>query len=516
MNSIFNSVVALSIFLSIVYSKDLSNKEFMPTTPVLKSDIGLLSVNVPPVSMREQYWLHSHAFPIKCLHESISPNLLVLSLEMNFSTTAIMKMISSINITVLSDDGQQRILGPIRAVNSTYKIFLDHLLEVRSRYHAISGKPLELWGLLKEGRCDQGATNDIEDDIVSTSAGGKDRERRDINSILDPKKHNVFNIEGTGHTFVFNHGSPPADNHTSIGKFDVVDVNLRSDSPSNGVPPTNTFKLSEGRIFSRLQNQAMGASESIPPSCIVSPENRLKYLTCVSDYNRPEATCYSKYMQCTPNYMRKRRGLLNFLGDMQNSLFGVATEEQVKKLHDIVNDVSNISLANAESIEILRNSTLSISQHTMDALDHLSTSIYSELDKLTASIHTWSTGLEDNVRRMMENSQEGAFISSLSTSTATIHTYIHILTRMLTTLDQIERYYVKLSELASHRIISPSLVTPRYLSKLWNKVNSVLDDGLELPGTIFKVELAQNSIFQIYSTNTHMKICYFGSQELCQ
>lgn len=167
--------------------------------------------------------------------------------------------------------------------------------------------------------------------------------------------------------------------------------------------------------------------------CIVSTENRFKYLTCVNDYNRAESVCYNKYMICINSNMRKRRGLLNFLGDLQNSLFGVATEDQVKKLHDIVNDVSNISLANAESIEILRNSTLSVSQHTMDALDHLSTNIYGELDKLTSSIHTWSTGLEDNVRRMMANSQEGAFLSSLSTSTATIHTYIHILTRMLST-----------------------------------------------------------------------------------
>lgn len=219
--------VVLGVIVTCGLTLDLTNKVFSPTTPVLKSDLGLLSVNVPPVFMREQYWLHRHAFPIKCIHESISPNLLVLASEMNYSTNAIMKMVSGINITMLTDDGQQRILGPMRALNSTYKIFLDHLNEVRTRYITLSSKPLELWGLLKEGRCSQGKKTDIEDDIINTVAREKERMKRDVNSIIDPKKHNVFNIEGSGHTFVFNHGSPPADNRTSVGKFDVLDVNLK-------------------------------------------------------------------------------------------------------------------------------------------------------------------------------------------------------------------------------------------------------------------------------------------------
>lgn len=41
---------------------------------------------------------------------------------------------------------------------------------------------------------------------------------------------------------------------------------------------------------------------------------------------------------------------------------------------------------------------------------------------------------------------------------------------------------------------------------MWEKVNTVLEDGLELPKTTFKLELAQSNIFQIYATTTHIVV----------
>ncbi len=502
--AVYIGILSINGFISCVEGSNLYDQSFIPLDPILKSDIGLLSVNIPPVYIKEKYWLHTIGIEMPCLDDAIKPNLMIITSEMNYSTTALLQMTKNIDFTKITPESQGRLVGPLNSFNQSYNIFLEILQKVRSKYIDISHKHVKLWGLLDRSRCNYKPYNDILEDTKISIEKQLIRNKRDDNNALDPTKHNVINIEGSGHTFIFHHGQSPILSQTPSNVVDNDAELLLGSNTDHLAKKVSESILKDGQMFAKYQDHLLKPEALLKSTCNVNPIKRIKYIRCVVEHSIDESLCSNKYLVCDPQNKRRKRGLFNFLGDVQNSLFGVATDDQLGKLHTIVDDVGNISKLNSQEIVVLRNNTISLSVNMMASMSNLSTNIYSELTSLTNKIQSWATNIEDNVKALDIHVQESAVISTLATATLTLHTYIHLLNDMSIHLNLFGKHYEHLMNIVNHKSFSLSMLPFAHLSDLWKTIDHSLDKHLTIIDNNDRLHTLESNIFQIYTTQTHM------------
>lgn len=494
--------VIMTMIGVLCHADSLNDQSFVPASPVLRSDVGLLSVNVQPVFIREKYWLHSVAFHMPCVDDVIKPGIIAMTNDMNYSTVSIMKMAHGIDLVSLHLESKERIIGPIKSLNQTHRIFLEKLRSVRKLYFEVMGSPVHLWGILSPTRCSVKNDNDIGEDAYHEAHNNSKRAKRELPLDRGGDKHNIINIEGSGHTFIFNHEGTKAHDPP----LDVAALSIPLGSQDPVVDTLTTPTKGEGQMFMRISKIAQQEKEIDPQSCQITQNQRLKYLKCYFYQGNDESTCYTKHLKCNSSYSRSKRGLFDFIGDIQNKLFGIATDQQLKKLHTIMTDLNAEIAANSNEIKLLRNSTMTLSTLTSNALTNISQSVYAELDGLTSSLHTWAIGIEANIKRSEETNQETHLAISLTTSSITLHSYIHILNNIYTSLTDVRDYYSTLHTLVTSKEFPAMLSQEKYLDSLWGKITSSIPDYLSIPNALTKTKILQSNIYQMYATDNHLVI----------
>ncbi|QPB73964.1 glycoprotein [hymenopteran chu-related virus 123] len=483
----------------------LGDSSFEPLTPKLRSDIGLLSVNIPPGQIREKYWLHNLIVDLPCIDEAVTPNILVVASEMNMSASAIMKPIVSVNFTQTHKKTEYRIQGPLKTLKMTYNIFKKLIVTVVKRYKLMNTGPATLWGLLDKTRCMNGQVNDVLEDTQKTMNHEEKRIRRDVSKRYEPDKANILNIAGTGHTFNF---------HQARNDGTTSPLNLSDHFTRHVIPRINTLdrdvivdrpQLPEGRIFSE---NIVQDTMTYDQQCGITIADRLSYVTCVLLYPDKERMCYENKLKChrINTSVREKRGLFDFIGDIQNKLYGVATEKQLKNVHKLINDVHNESLRNSQEIQLIRNNTMTLNNHLVNGLEHLSQNLYHEISKLSHSIQVWANGVDENLYSITAEMQEISMISLIHTATLTLNAYVHILRDMVNALDTLTAHYQDALTSISHHTISARFINDDLLTELWNKISTNTISNLEIAKSPTKQALLTSSIFSTYTTRTKLVI----------
>lgn len=498
------TLMMLLLILSITHIYTF-NINFEPLTPKLRADIGLLSVNIPPGQLREKYWLHNLIIDLPCIDDVVTPNILVVASEMNMSASAIVKPIMSVNLTLAHKKTEFRLQGPLKALKVTHNVFKKLLISVVRRYNYINSGPVTLWGILDRNRCVGEKTNDVLEDTKETMIDEGDRARRDTSRKLDVDRVNILNIEGTGHTFNFHQARAEDSNPTLklsnhftnqiVPRLNVLDRDVTIDGS----------QLPEGRVFSeRIVQDTMRYDQQ----CGITLMDRVSYITCVLQHPEKEALCYKDKLKCHGNEptSRERRGLIDFLGDIQNKLYGVATEKQLKNVHDLINDVHNESLRNSQEIQLIRNNTMTLNNNIVKGLEHLSQNLYQEISKLSHSIQLWANSVDDNLQTINAEMQEINTISMIHTATLTINAYAHILRDMINALDTLTSHYQDALTGISHHTIPPRFLKEDLLSELWMKISANIMSNLQIAESDTKLALLTSSIFSTYTTRTKLII----------
>ena len=492
-------------FLLFIMHKNAYCVVFEPLTPKLRADIGLLSVNIQPGQLREKYWLHNLIVDLPCVDEIMTPNILMVASELNMSASAIMKPIVSINLNMTHMKTEFRLSGPMKSLKVGFNVFKKQISTLVRQYNLMKSGPSILWGMLDNNRCVGIKSNDILEDTEKTMSHEGERRRRDIGKRADTDRANILNIAGTGHTFNFHQAKPEETSPT---------LNLSHHFTNRIIPRLNNLdrevvvdgiQLPEGRIFAE---NIMQDTMTHDQQCGITLADRLNYITCVLQYPERESMCYKNKLKCskTKSAIREKRGLFDFLGDIQNKLYGVATESQVKTVHDLINDVQNESLRNSQEIQLLRNSTMTMNNHLVKGLEHLSQTLYNEVGKLSHSIQIWANGVDDSLHTLNADLQEIHMVSMIHTATLTLNAYTHILHDMITALEKLTAHYQDILISISQHTIPPRFLKDNLLSQLWKTISANTMTGLQIAESDTKLALLISSIFSAYTTRTKLVI----------
>nr|BDG58442.1 glycoprotein [Chuviridae sp.] len=478
---------------------------FDPLTPKLRADVGLLSVNIPPGQLREKYWLHNIIVDLPCIDEVVTPSIPVIVSEMNMSASAIMHSIDSVNLTTAHEGTEYRVQGSLKALRITFNLFHKLIKTVRKKYNRVNSGPATLWGILNKKRCSNNNNNDVLVNTKGTIGRERYRVRRDTSRRSNPDGANTFNLAGTGHTLNY-HQETPDDTPTTLNLYHrLTNRTISGLNTLDREVEVDGRQLPEGRIASeKIVQDAMAYDQQ----CEITLDDRLAYITCVLKQPEKESLCYKSKLKCNKSgsLPRGKRGAFDFLGDIQNKLYGVATDAQLKAVHYLLNDMHNESIRNSQEIQLIRNETMTLNNYLVKGLTHLSRHLYDEISNLSHSVQVWANNVDDNLHSVNVDMQEINQVSMIHTATLTINVYSHILHSMVSALDAVTNHYQDTMASISQHTISPRFFSDDLLSQLWKTISTNSMSHLQIADSDTELSLLISSIFSTYTTRSKLII----------
>ncbi|QPB73968.1 glycoprotein [hymenopteran chu-related virus 126] len=472
--------------------------------PVIQSDAGAVSVSKPAVLLKAKSWLHGFVFDIECPHTISQPNLPVLIKYMHQSSNQLDQILASINMSQLDSETQKHFEGPSKIYLETKRIIETKMDRVKSKYTLLISAVEELTTITGVVVCPKYSGDDIGTDINSLNSGK--RRKRDSHQGQGSERYgtyNNFNInERDTHISIYQ--SPhdrdaPTQAPGSSVSSDAQWVN--NDASDKNVQSRGKFQ--PGQVLSQSIEDL---GEQHPGSCHIAVENRLRYVQCVVVQMYPEQRCANKYIRCLNDSPRVKRGLFDFLGDVQNKLFGTATEAQLSDLHDIMTSLDAKVNLTSDTLIGLQNQTATLSKITMQAFKDMKQEIDNQLENLTQQIHNWAVSIEDKIRHTDARLQDLLLTQHVHMGVITMHTYYEILDTIDRTMGEYSNYISGIHEIIQSRKIPESLVNHTSLVLLWKTINDKTPDGYQLPNITRARRLVSTHIISAYAYRNQIRV----------